>query len=67
MTAAVRSLRQDDVDARLRVRIERLQRLLEADSLRAPEDALSDDATPLAICRKVRHAAYFWPQHSVMR
>jgi len=43
MNAAVRSLRQAEVDARLRSRIEKLQRLVEASAMQAgPEDEGSD-------------------------
>ena len=50
MTAAIRSLRQDDVDARLRARIERLQKLIETDGLRSLGDTSSGETTPLATC-----------------
>jgi len=50
MTAAIRSLRQDDVDVRLRARIERLQKLIEAGSLGALDDPASERSAPIAIC-----------------
>lgn len=51
MTAAVRSLRQVEVDARLSARVEKLQRLIEAERFGSfPDDASSSEGQPRTHC-----------------
>jgi hypothetical protein len=50
MNAAVRSLRQAEVDARLRSRIEKLQRLVEASASQAGQEDDSSDHPALGTC-----------------
>ena len=50
MNAAVISHRQAEVDARLRSRIEKLQRLVEASALQAVQEDESSDQPALGTC-----------------
>ena len=50
MNAAVRSVRQAEVDARLRSRIEKLQRLVEASALQAGYDDADSDRPAIGTC-----------------